>query len=201
MGCEKGLLEFGGVPLIVRTIRLVRPFVSLVTVIGPPERYANLGLRTIPDLDYGNTQIEGRSNGPLIGIATALSSARRPWSLILACDLPYLTSEWLGWLLDRAAASRMQAVIPRTRRGLEPLAAVYRRECLKSITKSIRCGVQKVTEALNNVEVEAIDEKEWVTLDPKLLVLKNMNTPANYEEARQWWNSNRLNAKRSRIPH
>jgi len=53
MGREKGLLEFGGEPVIVRTARLLEPLVTEVTVVGLPERYAALGLRAIADQNLG----------------------------------------------------------------------------------------------------------------------------------------------------
>ena len=36
MGRDKALLEIGGVPLLVRTARLVEPLVDGVTVVGSP---------------------------------------------------------------------------------------------------------------------------------------------------------------------
>ena len=35
MGRNKGLIQIGGEPMVVRTARLVAPLVSAVTVIGP----------------------------------------------------------------------------------------------------------------------------------------------------------------------
>ena len=61
MGCDKALLEIAGVPLLVRTARLLEPRVAGVTVIGPPERYAALGLRVVPDDRAGLGQI-GRAH-------------------------------------------------------------------------------------------------------------------------------------------
>jgi molybdopterin-guanine dinucleotide biosynthesis protein A len=49
MGQDKGLLEFSGVPLIVRTARLIEPLVAGITIVGSPGRYAALGLSAIPD--------------------------------------------------------------------------------------------------------------------------------------------------------
>ena len=189
MRSAKGLLELKGLPLIVRTAMLAESLVSRVIVVGEPETYAPLGLQTIPDQLFGVAPEACRSKGPLFGIATALAASDTPWNLILACDLPYLTREWLEWLLVRAARSNAQAVVPNTTRGLEPLAAAYRRECLPAIERSLAQGVRKVTDALNDLAVERVDQREWGALDPDGMVLKNMNTPADYEEARAWWNA------------
>src|ERR1700674_1983157 len=49
MGQDKCLLELAGLPLVVRTARLLAPLVAAVTVVGPPERYLGLGLDVIAD--------------------------------------------------------------------------------------------------------------------------------------------------------
>src|ERR1019366_7796975 len=49
MGRDKALLELGGVPLIVRTVRLVESVVGPPTVIGDAAAIRALGLRTIGD--------------------------------------------------------------------------------------------------------------------------------------------------------
>jgi molybdenum cofactor guanylyltransferase len=49
MGRDKALLELNGVPMVVRMARLVGPNVASVTLIGPPERYAHLGLHVVAD--------------------------------------------------------------------------------------------------------------------------------------------------------
>lgn len=186
MGREKGLLELGGEPLVVRTARLLASLVTEVTVIGPPECYAPLGLSAIADQNLGRREGAGAVRTPLIGIATALNATKMPWNLILACDLPYLNAGWLDWLLARAVGSNAQVVMPRTSLGLEPLAAVYRRECAASIIFALERGVRKVTDAMGDFRTEYAVESEWKELDPEGRVLRNMNAPSDYEEARKW---------------
>lgn len=184
MGVDKAALRFGGVPLLVRTAWLIRPLVIDVAIIGSPRRYVAMPLRTIPDLPV----IEGSKEspcGPLGGIATALTYTHSPWNLIVACDLPYLSEAWLDWLLARAVHSREQAVVPRTVRGLESLAAVYRRECAATIAVALARGVRKVTEAIGELRIEIVEERAWRHLDPRGMVLQNMNTPEDYDEARR----------------
>jgi molybdopterin-guanine dinucleotide biosynthesis protein A len=183
MGRDKGLLKIAGQPLIVRTARLVEPLVSSVGIVGPPEPYDTLGLRAIADHNFGASGKNSRLQGPLAGIATALAATDTMWNLILACDLPYLTHEWVDWLLARAANSQQQIVMPRTARGPEPLAAVYHRDCAEPIAASLARGVRKVAEAIEQFQVDFVFEREWRHIDPGGRVLRNMNTPADYDEA------------------
>lgn len=183
MGRDKGLLRIGGQPLVVRIAGLVEPLVSSVWIVGPPERYDTLGLRVIADRNFGASGEPCRLQGPLAGIATALAASNTAWNLILACDLPYLTCEWVDWLLARATNSQRQIVMPRTARGPEPLAAVYHRDCTDLIAGSVARGVRKVVEATEQFQVEFVFERDWRPTDPDGRVLRNMNTIADYEEA------------------
>jgi molybdenum cofactor guanylyltransferase len=195
MGRDKGLLDFGGIPLILHTARLLDPLVAEVHVVGSPSRYASLGLEVIADEDHtqANDRPDGPAIGPLAGIATALSVTQVPWNLIVACDLPYLSTKWLRWLLSRALRSRGEVLIPRTARGIEPLAAVYHRDCCAPIVAALARGVRKVSDAIEDLRLDFVYPRDWHRIERSRLILKNMNAPGDYEQARSWWTDERLN--------
>jgi len=192
MGRDKGLRDFGGVPLILHTARLLEPLVAEVTIVGSPSKYAKLGLCAIADDAQAQDGPDRPGRGPLAGIAAALTATHSRWNLIVACDLPYLSAKWLDWLLSRAVRSHSQAVIPRTDRGIEPLAAVYRRECGAPIIAALDRGVRKVSDAIEELRVELVYPRDWRRIEPSELILKNMNAPRDYTEARKWWSAERL---------
>ncbi|MFY9801782.1 MAG: molybdenum cofactor guanylyltransferase [Candidatus Acidiferrales bacterium] len=176
MGVDKGLLEIAGVALILRTARLVELVAQSTRVVGAPELYGGLGLRAIAD-DWPGC-------GPLGGIATALRASETEWNLIVACDLPYLTRAWLEFLARRARESAADAVVPMNERGAEPLCAMYRSRGAAAIREALEKGTRKVTEGLGRVRVEYLEPAEWKSFDSEGLLFKNMNTPADYEEAK-----------------
>jgi molybdopterin-guanine dinucleotide biosynthesis protein A len=192
MGRDKGLLDFAGVPLILHTARLLEPLVGEVTVVGSPSRYRKLGLRAIADVAQTRRGPDMAGCGPLAGIATALAATHLRWNLIVACDLPYLSETWLDWLISRALRSRGEAIVPRTDRGIEPLAAVYRRECAAPIAAALDRGVRKVSDAIGELRADFVYAREWRTIDPNGLILRNMNAPGDYQEALKWWSAERL---------
>jgi molybdenum cofactor guanylyltransferase len=186
MGRNKGLMTIAGEPLILRTARLLEPLVSRVTVIGPPGLYRKIGLRAVSDKIPGMRKVAAYQ-GPLAGIVTALALTSSPWNLILACDLPYLTAEWIELLLSRAVQSNAKAFVPRTSEGLEPLAAVYRRDAYAPLAEAFRKGVRKVTDALARIPVETIALQDSTVGAQNGLTLKNMNTPEEFKAAEEWW--------------
>jgi molybdopterin-guanine dinucleotide biosynthesis protein A len=185
MRTDKALLRIAGVTLLARTAQLLRPLVHKVTCIGTPRLCGGARLPTISDQPIPGAEAKGSPSGPLAGIGTALMHTQSAWNVIVACDLPYLSEAWLEWLLARAVRSRSQAVVPRSANGLEPLAAVYRRECASAIAAALARGVRKVTTAIDELRPEIVEESAWRHLDRQGMVLKNMNTPEDYVEARR----------------
>ncbi len=181
MGVDKGLLEIAGEPMIVRAARLVESVVGArAMVVGTPEKYRVLGLHAIAD-DWPGC-------GPLGGIATALRASEADWNLIVACDLPYLTQEWLDFLLKRARESAADAVVPMNltaekKRGAEPLCAAYHKRGEAALRRALAREVRKVTDGLAELRIEVIEPAEWKGFDSDGLLFKNVNTPADYEEA------------------
>lgn len=184
MGRDKALLEIGGKPLLLRTAELVTPLVAGIALVGDPQLYGKLGYPILAD--------KWPNAGPLGAIATALASARQPWTIILACDLPYLTGDWLAWLLGRATTSTVgkgtpesvDIFIPETAQGLEPLCAVYRTSCARAIAMALDRGIRKVTHAFAGLNVVHISESEWRPFSPDGKLFRNMNSPEDYQEAR-----------------
>jgi molybdenum cofactor guanylyltransferase len=183
MGADKGLLEIVGVPMIVRAAHLVESVVGArAVVVGTPEKYRSLGLRAIAD--------DWRGCGPLGGIATALRASEADWNLMVACDLPHLTREWLEFLLQRALVSTEEAVVPmnltpENTRGAEPLCAVYHKGCEPTLRRALERGMRKATDGLAELRVEVIEPAAWKGFDSDGLLFKNVNTPADYEQAKR----------------
>src|SRR4029077_15690522 len=82
---------------------------------------------------------------------------------------------------------------PRTGRGIEPLAAVYRSDCGAVIAAALARGVRKVSDAVEGLLCDFVYSRDWQGVDPSELILRNMNTPGDYEGARNWWTAKRLN--------
>jgi molybdopterin-guanine dinucleotide biosynthesis protein A len=179
MGRDKALLELGGITLLERTAQLIEPLLARIAIVGPAGRYAAFSLREIPD--------DAPGIGPLGAIATSLRHSTGEWNLIVACDLPYLTADWLDFLIGRALASRADALVPHTEGGPEPLCAMYRTTAGAAVAAALERGVRKITDGLAGLQVGKLSPVEWKEFDSAGRLFKNMNSRAEYDEARAWF--------------
>jgi molybdenum cofactor guanylyltransferase len=181
-GRDKALVEIAGRPMLTRMCCLLAGVTREVTIVAAGDRYGSLGTAVVADRWPGE--------GPLGGIITALreTEARSEmceWSLILSCDMPFLTCEWLSFLASRAMASAAQAVLPRSQQGLEPLSACYKTSARGALQSVFDAGERKITRALQGVKTEILEEADWKKFDPAGRLFWNMNTPADYDEAKR----------------
>ena len=179
-GRDKALVEVDGKLMLARMIELLRGAAKEGKVVAVRGKYEAFGVEIVEDRWPGE--------GPLGGIITALeatakSPAKCEWNLIVSCDMPFLTREWLTFLCDRAAKSKAQVVLPHSGHGPEPLCACYRTAAAGALRAAFESGVRKVTQGLQHVATEVLDEAEWKRFDSAGRLFWNMNTQADYEEA------------------
>ena len=195
-GRDKALVEFGGDPLLLQIVRVAHGCTDNVAIVASREKYATLG----PELQIIEDRWPGE--GPLGGIITALqhttatealahssTDSAHTWNLILSCDLPFLTTEWLKFLVDRARDSppEIKIILPHSAHGPEPLCACYRTAAAEPLKNVFDRGVRKVTQALKEVRTEVLDEPVWKRFDSAGRLFWNMNTRADFEEAQRLW--------------
>jgi molybdopterin-guanine dinucleotide biosynthesis protein A len=181
-GRDKALVELEGAPMLLRMQALLGQVTSKLNVIAAQDRYSELGVAGIPDRWNGQ--------GPLAGIITALlSSAEHShdvhWNLIVGCDMPFLTREWLTYLVARAAASDSEVVAPQSAHGVEPLCACWRTAATGKLRSALDEGERKITEAMKRLRIEFVDEADWKRFDSAGRLFWNMNTEADYDEAKR----------------
>ena len=181
-GQDKALVQIRDETLLARLGSVLRKTTDSVTIIGLREKYGRLGVECVPDRWPGE--------GPLGGIVTALLAAeseehRGEWQLIVGCDMPFLTGEWLEYLVERARASTAEVVAPKSAHGLEPLCACWRASAAKKLQRAFEGGVRKVTEGMKHLTMEVLDETHWKRFDSAGRLFWNMNTPGDYEQAKR----------------
>jgi len=174
MGSDKALLRWNAGTLLDHAIARLREVADDVRILsGGEPRYQDRGLPVITDGPGGP--------GALVGLLAGLSVLERPLGLFLAVDLPHVTVPLLRHLL--ALAEGVDAVVPISPGGAEPLCAVYASSCLAPVREALARQDLKMTSFWSELRVRQVNAATLASFgDPDRLFL-NLNAPEDYERA------------------
>ncbi len=113
--------------------------------------------------------------GPLGGLATALVTAATDRVLVLACDLPYVTTPFLAFLAD--VDPDAAAVVPVCDGRWQPLCAIYARSAADTFVTALARGDRAVVPVVSQLRPRLVGREEWARFDRTGLLLANVNTP------------------------
>lgn len=176
MGTDKALLRLEGKTLLERALANAHQMSHVVKLVGARERYAEFGVPVVED--------EFQQCGPLGGIHAALGASESPLNVVLSVDTPFVSADFLLYLVQRAQAKADALVtVPDAGGGVQGTCAVYRRPFRAVAEQQLKRGRYKVTDALALVSVEYVEESEMraVGFDPAMFA--NLNTPEEFSQA------------------
>lgn len=185
MGTNKALLRAqpGGPTLIETVVSRLREasLVPDLLVTNTPDLFAFLNIPVHTD------DIPGA--GSLGGIYTALNHLPHSRVLLVACDMPLLNPALLGYMA--ALPVLADALVPswiddNGRQQVEPLHAIYSRNCIEPVRRRIEVGKLKVQALLEEVQVQYLEEAEMRRHDPRLDSFRNINTPEEWAQLVNW---------------
>ena len=179
MGVDKTLLDVDGEALLARVVEVVSGVCANVMVVtNRPEAVAAAGIPA----DVPVLIDEVAYQGPLGGLVTALKGATEDWVLAVAADMPWLNPDVVRALWN--ARDGAQVVVPMTDKGLEPLLALYHRDCLPAARRALDTGRRRIVAFFGDVAVIEVPVEALREFDPQLASLFNINTPEDLAEAR-----------------
>jgi molybdopterin-guanine dinucleotide biosynthesis protein A len=176
MGSPKALLDFGGRPLWLRQMEKLQALAPRELFISTPRGLA------LGEGPWTIVHDERPGLGPLAGLSAARAAMSSEWLVVLAVDLPAMTSGYLE-SLRAAAVAAGKGQVPELDGFYAGLAAVYPRACLdlardhlesedRSVQRFVRAGIDA-----GFLAVRPVAEKERP-------FFRNLNEPADYAAAR-----------------
>lgn len=171
MGKDKALLLIDRIPLLQKIYTVANDCASMVYVVTPwIEQYTPI-LPQHCQFIRENTPTQG----PLVAFLEALNQVESEWILLLACDLPLLTSavvqQWAHSLVS--VPEDAIAYVPKQDHLWQPLCGFYRSCCLSSLQNYIKQGGRSFQGWLNQSSVQQL-----LVNDPHILL--NCNTPEDF---------------------
>ena len=180
LGSDKALVTVGDKSLLRQVISCVDQLCEHIIIVTDQERtFPQFADQT--DLRTATDTFPGK--GPLGGIYTGLAISDSFYNLVVACDMPFLNQGLLRYMIELSADSDM--VIPRLGNQVEPLHAVYTKNCLASIENLIKQDKLNISELCRLVRVRYVEAEEIEGFDPMHLSFFNINTKADLKKARE----------------
>jgi molybdopterin-guanine dinucleotide biosynthesis protein A len=173
MGRDKALLPFGNGTMAAAVAAKVERAAGSATLVGSDPAHARLGYGFLPDVWPGQ--------GPLGAVLSVLGQTGAESNLIVACDMPRLTTAFLERLMDAmeatdAAVTRPDVIAaagPAVR--IQPLCAVWRQRAHTRVERAFAAGERSVMALLTgkSLRVELLETSEAVCF-------QNVNTPEDW---------------------
>jgi molybdopterin-guanine dinucleotide biosynthesis protein A len=179
LGQSKALQVIEGRSLIQWVIdRLARLSTEIIMVTAHGEAIpcsSAIRIRTVADL-YPE-------KGPLVGIYSGLIASSSSRAIVVGCDTPFLSVDLLEYMTQ--IPSTFDVVVPRMKRKVEPLCAVYSKNCVAAILQLLEQNKRQIRRLFSMVKVKYVGEDEISSLDPEHLSFFNINSQDDLERARK----------------
>jgi molybdopterin-guanine dinucleotide biosynthesis protein A len=169
MGTDKAFIRFREQLLIEYPLKLLTPFCNEILISANTEEYKRFGFEVVYD--------EFPGCGPIGGIFSSLSHSSSDWNIVVGCDTPYLTGEILTRLC--AETGDYDCVVPMHDGQIEPLVALYHKNCLSKFFENINEGQYSLRSVIKKLNCCYVDVADLIEENP--LLFSNFNSPADIQ--------------------
>jgi len=183
LGQDKGLIKLAGKPLLVHVLDRISGVIDEIVVVVSSESQK----RIFGDLVKQRARVtvdRDKTQSPLVGALTGFENVRGEYSLLLPCDVPFVSGQIASFLLDLCISR--SAVIPRWPNGfIEPLQAAYHTKSAQTAAeKALESGKMDLQSMIAFLRgVRYVSTLVLQQVDPKLLTFFNVNTFVDLKKA------------------
>ncbi len=168
MGRDKSFVTVNGKPMVERVLEQVQALnLPVFVVANEPARYTFLKLPIFTDVVP--------DKGSLGGLYSALYHSKTPYTLCVACDMPFLVPELLEHIIQ--LRHEYDAVVPEVNRYLQPLHAIYSTACLKPLFEQMQSSHLAIYDLFHRLNTRIISQSVLMQFDADLRSFINVNTP------------------------
>lgn len=177
-GRDKSSLVVGGRSILARQVDELSQIADDILIVGSWRPVHEPGDVVVSPIRHVPDRLPGL--GPLAGLDAALAAARHEVLVVVACDMPFVTARFLGYLLSLIPDA--DAVVPRTEDGYHPLCAAYSRACRPAIARRLSEGRLALTGLLDDVRLRVVEGGEIDAFGDRDRLFANVNTPSTYQQ-------------------
>jgi molybdopterin-guanine dinucleotide biosynthesis protein A len=180
LGYDKLLKSVGDRNLLDLVISCVAPF-SQETIVVAAGKRTPIQSNKYPALKLVTDIYPGK--GPLGGVYTGLLNSTSFHNLVVASDMPFLNQALLHYMIQ--VATDFDLVVPRVGDLVEPLHAIYARNCLEPLEQMLGHNELSLHRLFPRVRTRYVEADEIERFDPEHLSFFNVNTRADLSKAEE----------------
>lgn len=179
MGTDKAFLKIGEKTFLENAVEILKPVCAKTKVV-----INKLQTDFIKKLPGGVSHISDsfKERGALGGVHAALADCQTKFAVVLAIDLPFVTSGAIRKLCEIILIEEsFSAIVPRQPDGkLQPLCAIYRvKDCLPKAGEILsKTGSASMRDFIETVDAKIIGAD---CLNQTSDLWRNINSPADYQ--------------------
>jgi molybdopterin-guanine dinucleotide biosynthesis protein A len=166
MGSDKGLVSFNGSPLVTYSIKLLSHFCKEILISANNDAYQQFGFPVIKD--------EYPDKGPAGGLYSGLKAATNDWSIVVSCDVPFLSEELISYLIT--GMNNEVGVVPFYENKAEPLIALYHKSFQNILASNIQANHLKMQSIIRSSAIKLLEVKPVLSRFPEIF------TNINFQE-------------------
>jgi molybdopterin-guanine dinucleotide biosynthesis protein A len=122
--------------------------------------------------------------GPLAGTRVGLDHVRGEYAVLLAADMPGVSSRLLSLMAARASRADVNAIALRDAEGVRPLPAVLRvARALALARMLLESGERRLRALVQGLEPEGLTEAVWGPIDPNGAWRHDIDVPGDMDSA------------------
>ena len=197
MGEDKGSMEIDGKPMIIHVLESLNSQIDeAIIVLNDSERIAKYMslIQEYSNFDFNIKFVEDeiKNKGPLSGIMTGLKTILSDYALVLPCDSPFISSNFIVFMFDTLnklleSNSDIEGIVPYhsseinsskaiVLRNSEPLHSIYKRETysiIKNLLNSDEKQVKSFISIINSYFIPVDKKDNYSEIDE--INFKNIN--------------------------
>ncbi len=150
-------------------------FKEVIIVVNEPREFAGWDMMVVTDIIP--------SKCALAGLHAGLFYASYPYAYVTACDTPFVKRSVVEYIVGSIRPG-YEVIIPQTDDGLEPLSAVYSKDCIPLIEENLKKNIFMIKKFFRKKKVKEIPVDKLKMLDPQMQFIFNVNTPKDFEKAK-----------------
>ena len=189
MGRDKGSMNLHGKPMLTHVLETITPVADEIVLVlrdeDQLETYKNflkkLRLSNKTDLNICTDIL--KDQGPLAGILTGLLHLNSDKAMVIPCDSPFVSVQFINRLFDLSEKSNYDAYVPKwSDNRLEPLHSIYKKNIHPVIQKLLNEDIRDVKTLLNKLNVKYIDTE---SLDSSGRSFYNLNQMRDVSKSKE----------------